>query len=289
MPSCPPKAKVAAADTSNVGAVAKRSSIGRWIRRPGRRLLLLQSLRAGAVAAVGTSAVPADVCHGRDSKFSHFEALHVTERSNILELPSHKHTANAADHKLHRQQQPGAVAPAPFCGDSGAPAPVAAPPTRPAPRVLEVCSASELRHLMTCHPNRLLVVHFAAGGCPLGEAFAPALTDACRRFPAALFLRIVVPAAAEESLSEENAALFQGLHLDALPCTLLLHGQQLLARLEAGIGGGAGQPGAAAAAAAHALNAAVAAALPPEPAPAAPAAPEAAARAGPRFAYVVAA
>lgn len=138
-------------------------------RRPGRRLLLLQSLRAGAVAAVGTSAVPADVCHGRDSKFSHFEALHVTERSNILELPSHKHTANAADHKLHRQQQPGAVAPAPFCGDSGAPAPVAAPPTRPAPRVLEVCSASELRHLMTCHPNRLLVVHFAAGGCPLGE------------------------------------------------------------------------------------------------------------------------
>ena len=34
---------------------------------------------------------------------------------------------------------------------------------------VQVQSAAELQHLLACHPNRLLVLHFAAAGCPLSE------------------------------------------------------------------------------------------------------------------------
>ena len=109
---------------------------------------------------------------------------------------------------------------------------------------LQVQSAAELQHLLACHQRRLIVAHFAAAGCPADGALAPRLRDAAAARPDALFLRMTV---------RPGESLVRGLHLGTLPCTLLLRGHQMLARVEAGDG----TPAAAAAAAAAALDAAL--------------------------------
>ncbi len=38
------------------------------------------------------------------------------------------------------------------------------------PRVLELQSPAELRHLLACHKGRLLVVHLVTADCPIGQA-----------------------------------------------------------------------------------------------------------------------
>lgn len=189
------------------------------------------------------------------------------------------------------------------------------------PRVLELQSAAELRHLLACHKGRLLVVHLVTADCPIGQvrscqhrccpagqaasslhcvhalaprpalllgsptlrahvlgsqhptpasacpcapvmqAFLPSLSDACRRYPAALFVRLVLQSpVASAAAAAESQELVEGLQIGRLPCTLLLRGDQLLARLDVA----ADQPSAAAAAAAAVtLHEAVAAALRP--------------------------
>lgn len=119
--------------------------------------------------------------------------------------------------------------------------------------------------------------------CPhplLSQAFQPLLREACRRHPDALFLHValqpheVAAAAGASSLAtaaaaplpgpstaSDRAELLHSLSIGQLPCTLLLRGGELLARLEAGTEGGAPTlaQGAAAAAALE-LHAAVLAA-----------------------------
>ncbi|KAL4424413.1 hypothetical protein ABPG77_005656 [Micractinium sp. CCAP 211/92] len=129
------------------------------------------------------------------------------------------------------------------------------------PHVLELQSAAELRHLLACHKGRLLVVHLVTADCSIGQAFLPSLSDACRRYPAALFVRLVLQSpVASAAAAAESQELVEGLQIGRLPCTLLLRGDQLLARLDVA----ADQPSAAAAAAAAVtLHEAVAAALRP--------------------------
>ena len=55
------------------------------------------------------------------------------------------------------------------------------------------------------------------------QALKPWLLQACLQHPAAAFLRIAAP---------DGADLLPGVHVGPQPCTLLLRGQQLLARLE---------------------------------------------------------
>lgn len=130
----------------------------------------------------------------------------------------------------------------------------------------QVQSAAELRHLIACHPRRLLVAHFGAG-CALDAAVLRRLQAAAAAHPEALFLRLHMrPGDAEH----EHELLLQGLHIGALPCTLLLRGRELLARVQAGGGGGASAaPEAAADQASRQLQAAIeaaAAVLAPVPA-----------------------
>lgn len=63
----------------------------------------------------------------------------------------------------------------------------------------------------------------------LPQAFQPALHEACTRFPLALFMRVAVDPIAD-------ATLLASLGIGRLPCTLLLRGGQLLARVEARAG-----------------------------------------------------
>ena len=93
----------------------------------------------------------------------------------------------------------------------------------------------------------MLASHLCA---PL-QAFRPALQAACTQHPDALFLTVAVQpdevaaAASPASLvpaatvpgpspcsTAERVELLQGLSIAALPCTLLMRGGQLLARLE---------------------------------------------------------
>ncbi len=96
---------------------------------------------------------------------------------------------------------------------------------------------------------------------PVLQAFLPSLSDACRRYPAALFVRLVLQSpVASAAAAAESQELMEGLQIGRLPCTLLLRGDQLLARLDVA----ADQPSAAAAAAAAVtLHEALAAALRP--------------------------
>lgn len=90
----------------------------------------------------------------------------------------------------------------------------------------------------------------------------PSLSSACRRYPAALFVRLVLQPteAASKSAAAESQELVEGLQIGRLPCTLLLRGEQLLARLDVSPDQ---PPATAAAAAASTLHEAVAAALRP--------------------------
>ena len=54
-------------------------------------------------------------------------------------------------------------------------------PCRPCAR-LQVQSAADLQHLLACHPNRLLVLHFAAAGCPLSEVGGQSTHGSSGRF-----------------------------------------------------------------------------------------------------------
>lgn len=111
------------------------------------------------------------------------------------------------------------------------------------------------------------------------QAFQPRLRQAARKHPAALFLTMTMQpgeaaAAAAGSVLDGAAAadgtgpgsvserveLMQGLGITHLPCSLLLRGDQLLARLEVS-GVGTTSPAAAAAAAVRQLEVAVVQAL----------------------------
>lgn len=54
------------------------------------------------------------------------------------------------------------------------------------PRVLELQSAAELRHLLACHKRRLLVVHLVGTDCPIGEVSA--CRSCCSALRATTFL-----------------------------------------------------------------------------------------------------
>lgn len=118
------------------------------------------------------------------------------------------------------------------------------------------------------------------------QAFRPGLQQACTQHPEALFLAVAVQpgevaaAASPASLAAaaavpgpapgstaERVELLQGLSIAALPCTLLMRGGQLLARLEvsgscAGGSRRSAAPAKAAAAATAQLQAAILAAQP---------------------------
>lgn len=116
-------------------------------------------------------------------------------------------------------------------------------------------SAAELQQVLAQHPNRLVVAHFSSGGCPYSAAFRPWLAQAAQRFPTALFLHIttdstaattcgacpapaaetaVAAAAAGEGESLPASGMLAAVHIGSLPCTLLLHGGQVIERLELG-------------------------------------------------------
>lgn len=113
------------------------------------------------------------------------------------------------------------------------------------------------------------------------QAFRPGLQQACTQHPEALFLAVAVQpgevaaAASPASLAAaaavpgpapgstaERVELLQGLSIAALPCTLLMRGGQLLARLEVSGSRRTAAPAKAAAAATAQLQAAILAAQP---------------------------
>lgn len=83
--------------------------------------------------------------------------------------------------------------------------------------------------MVVSHTRRLLVVSFALNACPFGDALLPWLAQTAQRHPDALFMRLAIDAAADDGAER----LLSALSIGALPVTLLLAGQQLLARLEA--------------------------------------------------------
>lgn len=111
----------------------------------------------------------------------------------------------------------------------------ASPVTHPEPRVLQLQSTAELEQMVVSHTRRLLVVSLALNACPFSDAMLPWLAHSAQRHPDALFLRLAVDAAADEGAEH----LLSALSISALPVTLLLGGQQLLARLET-VGAGVG-------------------------------------------------
>jgi hypothetical protein len=109
--------------------------------------------------------------------------------------------------------------------------------------------------MVVSHTRRLLVVSFALNSCPFSDAMLPWLAHSAQRHPDALFLRLAVDAAADEGAER----LLSALSIGALPVTLLLAGQQLVARLDAS-GAGRRPPEAAAREAALELHSAIMAA-----------------------------
>lgn len=127
----------------------------------------------------------------------------------------------------------------------------------PPPALLQLQSTAELEQMVVSHTRRLLVVSLALNACPFSDAMMPWLAHSAQRHPDALFLRLAVDAAADEGTER----LLSALSISALPVTLLLGGQQLLARLEAvGTGAGGRPPEAAAREAALELHSAIMAA-----------------------------
>ncbi|KAL4447733.1 hypothetical protein ABPG75_004952 [Micractinium tetrahymenae] len=228
-----------------------------------RRALLQRMLSLGekvAVAGTTTSVVGSLVSHDEHEHFD-FDSIPAGAAAR-----QQQHAAQPASAVAARMTMSTAPAPRRQSAISARPSTsTAAAAARPAaaaasPRVLELQSAAELQHLLASHKGRVLVVHLAAAGCPIGEAFLPCLYDACRRYRDALFMRLTLQPAAEAAAPAESQELVEGLHIGRLPCLLLLRGDQLLARLEVG----AEQPPAAAAPlAAVTLHEAVAAALRP--------------------------
>ncbi len=88
--------------------------------------------------------------------------------------------------------------------------------------------------MVASHTRRLLVVSFALNACPFSDALLPWLAHSAQRHPDALFLRLAINSAADEGAER----LLSALSIGALPATLLLAGQQLVARLEAAGAGG---------------------------------------------------
>lgn len=231
---------------SPVTAPARLSAQPAACRPSTRRQFVKQVLRFGAVPT------PASIL---GSPLSHHDL-----GNNVLALPDQQQALERGKHRA------AAPATASASGLLVGAAPAAGPArgsssSNVAPRVLEMHNTAELTHLLACHPNRLIVVHFVAAGCPLGEAFFPALVEACRQHPGPLFLRVTVPR--EQAAASADRELLAGLKLGRLPCTLLLRGRQLLARLEVGNGSDSQPTAEAAQEAGRTLLAAVAAALAP--------------------------
>lgn len=147
-------------------------------------------------------------------------------------------------------------------------APEHAPNSRPSltqtacpPSCLQVQDGAALDDFVASHTRRLLVIHFAIQACPFCDALLPWLAQAAARHPDALFARLAVSAGGGKTavagplLGAQHAA-------GALPCTLLLWGQTVLAQLATAGGSGAATaaPEAAAASAARDLNQALMAA-----------------------------
>lgn len=125
------------------------------------------------------------------------------------------------------------------------------------PALLQLQSTAELEQMVVSHTRRLLVVSLALNACPFSDAMLPWLAHSAQRHPDALFLRLAVDAAADEGAER----LLSALSISALPVTLLLGGQQLLARLETvGAGVGSRPPEAVAREAALELHSAIMAA-----------------------------